>query len=411
MQNVFQVDPALMGPAPGMGSVSQRGKGPATPPSDADPRISGHAVIKHERNQSGLGSDGLGGDHISEFHFVFDNLRQANAAKIPAEPGQPLETDMPIDALLVLETVFLALDDDQIDMGAILGPNPTLNQQAQTLLSGLTERLGAMQPGDLRAQDMIGMLKDVMAAFPQTLGTMAAQLTALTAQSGQSGLTAQSGLTGQNGLQIAAPSGVPPIPNPATGRNAGNLMSSISGQLSDKTTTPLAEGGTELTMLSPNGRLNGTTPFASDATTSTTTPAAQLGKPPMDARLTQGDATPQTQTPQQSQNPAQPLATTITPTGDDMPQPTPPLTRDLDQRRIVASADLEDARRVAAQDRMNDLPRDVLPARTGPHLIAPTLPNAATPALLMDPAFAAQTGLNHDADAASLEAMSDTAAR
>ncbi|MEO0372736.1 MAG: flagellar hook-length control protein FliK, partial [Pseudomonadota bacterium] len=159
------------------------------------------------------------------------------------------------------------------------------------------------------------------------------------------------------------------------------------------------------------GRLNGTTPFASDATTSTTTPAAQLGKPPMDARLTQGDATPQTQTPQQSQNPAQPQATTITPTGDDMPQPTPPLTRDLDQRRIVASGDLEDARRVAAQDRTNDLPRDVLPARTSPHLIAPTLPNAATPALLMDPAFAAQTGLNHDADAASLEAMSDTAAR
>ncbi|MEL7255061.1 MAG: hypothetical protein AAGL23_12855, partial [Pseudomonadota bacterium] len=411
MQNVFQVDFIGSGAIPGAGKFAGRGdlareKSTAhPPPSVADPHVSGFATGPTNGTQTYTGTDKPGDAAPTEFQTVFDDLRETG--RLPAEDAVSPDQDSFADVVAVLEAVFLALDSDQVDIDAMLGPNSSLAQQANALLPLVSAHLGNTHPGDLTPQGMMTLLSDIMASAPQTLGALKDQFGALRAQMGM-----------MDQLQIGPSISRPRLPQTTaaeTGHTTGQSVASVSdrldarvqGQVLDQTTGQLMgkfagqvtdqmtgaslgqaympQEDADAAILSPFGR----SPVQAAATGATDaqivgaglTPAAKLAadSDTLNTGLPKPGVTePQIETLPQGR--AQPGGTTA-----DVAAPVmTPLARDLETRRLMAS-DLQDGRPASVQDRMADLPRDGLTARAGLPPAAPVLPTMAPPLQPIDP--------------------------
>lgn len=399
MQNVFQVDFALTGAATGGGKTQIKGMGhPDRPVADA--KTGTMTTSRADASPPNTAdTDRTGDEAPSGFQSVFDG--QSKASRTAPSNGSNMQPEPGIDSaeadtLAVLEAVSLSLQSDDIDLDDLLGGNAALIQQAQKVLTALTNRLGAVYfstgnvtTGDLTGQDLMAMVKDAMANRGGTLSGMTSQLTAQTAMPGQTPLTSGGVLTGDES-------------EPALGRNEkGQTLAPL----------PAAPQGIQATgrPLMPRGD------------------GAQAQNPLQTSLPNQGAGSGQTTSFAQDLDMAQtPSSTTINAspansagvTTGITPGSTPPLImQNAQQSRGANATALQDA---SALDGDIEMPSDMTTPRTGAQMNAlQAIGTSAQPPVIgpmqtlpTDPVFFSQAGFDASmSDGGNLGDGSDTSVR
>ncbi|MEM6587600.1 MAG: flagellar hook-length control protein FliK [Pseudomonadota bacterium] len=408
MQNVSQVDLALLGLVGG-GEAKTRGVSHPSP-FIADPHITGHPGSAPSASPFRPGSDGRDG-LLSEFQSVFEELSNTGEGLPDVAPQ---DTDVPTDALVLLETVFLTLQSEEVDIDGLLGGNVELSGQAKALLSDLADRLSTAKPGDLDGglalRDVMEMMKDITTSSPGTFGTLGEKLTALMSQTDRS-------VPGWVAPSIARPLSPPNMTNT-------NLQDADLAPGKFQAATPIPDDAADMPLPMTNRRSQTTT--GSDMVP----PGPQIAEPLQmgrreDVRM---QALPglqnasQTEAHKPSPNPTQisgqTSAMAATQTAEQMNQPPvqSPLSsmaRDIDQMRKSVNADLEEVRISASSDRSGDFPRDGISTRTPAQATLPGFPlltNTAAPQNT-DASVTGQPVLGSSADAGAIEMGTDLSPR